>query len=237
MSLVSVIIPTYNRFEILLKTIQSVKNQTYRNIEIVVVNDGSSEEGYYKHKWGDIKIIHLNGDECSRNKFGYVCAAYVRDMGVKASKGEYIAFLDDDDYFLPKKIEMQVKVMKDFDMCCTEALLGRGTYHDKIESKKMLQEYHFKFIKEKYEKNGVDIGGGYPQKWDLKFIKIHNCIITSSVMIKRSLVDKYGMMPYRRNGNKEDYTYWKILMEHVKCFFIREPLVYYDAGHGKGRDY
>lgn len=234
MTLVSVIIPTYNRFEIVKKTIESVKNQTYKDIEIIVVNDCSTEKEYYSYNWPGVKIIHL--PENSRTKFPYPCAAYVRHQGVLQSEGKYIAFLDDDDYFLPSKIEKQVKIMKDYDMCSTEGLLGRGTYHDKIETKKMLQEYHFKYISEKYLKNGVDISKGYPEKWDKKFINIHNCIITSSVMLKKSIIDKFGFMPYLKNG-KEDYTYWKSLLENVKCYFIKEPLVYYDAGHGVGRNY
>ena len=231
--LVSVIIPTYNRFDIVKKTIESVKHQTYKNIEIIVVNDCSTEKEYYSHKW-DIKIIHL--PENSRKKFTYPCAGYVRDQGVKQSKGEYIAFLDDDDYWLPHKVEKQVKALREYDICCTEALCGRGTYEERIEKRMMLQDYHFKYIWEKYMKNGVDISNGFPEKWGEQFIRIHNCIITSSVMIKKKIIDKYGMMPYLKNG-KEDYNYWKHLLKYMKCYFISEPCLYYDLGHGKGREY
>lgn len=231
--LVSIIIPTYNRFKVLLKTIESVKNQTYKNIEIIVVNDCSTEKEYYSHNWNGVKIIHL--PENSRKKFPYPCAAYVRDMGVKESKGELIAFLDDDDYWLPKKLERQVKMMKDYDICCTEALCGRGSYEEKMDTK-MLQEYHYNYIKEKLLKNGIDISNGYPKKWGEKLINIHNCVITSSVLMKKSLIDKYGMMPYLKNG-KEDYTYWKRILKENTCFFIETPCLYYDMGHAGGRNY
>jgi glycosyltransferase involved in cell wall biosynthesis len=63
MELVSVIIPTYNRFKFVLNTIESVKNQTYKNFEIIVINDCSTEKEYYTYDWNtqypDIKIIHL----------------------------------------------------------------------------------------------------------------------------------------------------------------------------------
>ena len=51
MQKISVIIPTYNRFKYLLKALESVRNQTYKNIEIIIVNDGSSQEEYYNHKF------------------------------------------------------------------------------------------------------------------------------------------------------------------------------------------
>lgn len=228
------IIPTYNRFQILQKTIESVQNQTYKNFEIIVINDCSTEPAYYTHNWNSVKIIHLPKN--SRTLFPYPCAAYVRDQGVKQSKGEYIAFLDDDDYWLPHKLQKQVKILQDCDICSTEALCGRGTYNDKIETKKMLQEYHFNAIANKFLRNNVDISKGFPTFFDEKFINIHNCIITSSVMMKKSLIDKIGMMPYLKNG-KEDYTYWKNILKITKCYFYDKPCLYYDMGHGKGRNY
>jgi teichuronic acid biosynthesis glycosyltransferase TuaG len=61
MSKVSVVIPTFNRFKYLLNTIKSIKKQTHTNIEIIVVNDCSSEKEYYEYNWKDenINIIHL----------------------------------------------------------------------------------------------------------------------------------------------------------------------------------
>ena len=61
MNLVSVIIPTFNRFRLLLHTIQSVKDQTHKNIEIIVVNDCSTEKEYYEYNWKEngVIIVHL----------------------------------------------------------------------------------------------------------------------------------------------------------------------------------
>ena len=110
---VSVIIPTYNRFQYLLNTIKSVKGQTYSNIEIIVVNDRSTQNEYYDYDWekNNITIIHLAKN--SKEVFGYACAGgYQRNFGIKISTGKYIAFCDDDDIWFPNKIELQIKAMK-----------------------------------------------------------------------------------------------------------------------------
>ena len=80
---VSVIIPTYNRFDYLLNTIKSVKEQTHQNLEIIVVNDRSIEKEYYDYDWSgnNIKIIHL--DKNSKDTFGFACpGGYQRIFGI-----------------------------------------------------------------------------------------------------------------------------------------------------------
>ena len=95
MELVSIIIPTYNRFKYLQNVIKYLKQQTYNNIEIIVINDGSSEKEYYNYDWNNIKIIHLK--ENSKIKFGHGCPGHVRNQGINIANGKYIAFCDDDD--------------------------------------------------------------------------------------------------------------------------------------------
>ena len=96
-NLVSVIIPTYNRFKFLLNALRSVKAQTYKNIEIIIINDGSTQQEYYnfnfENEFGkNIKIIHL--DENSRKKYNYKSpGAHTRNIGIKNSNGYYLAFL------------------------------------------------------------------------------------------------------------------------------------------------
>jgi teichuronic acid biosynthesis glycosyltransferase TuaG len=83
MDKVSVVIPTYNRFTYLLNTIKSVKEQTYSNIEIIVVNDKSTQNEYYNYNWetNNIKIINL--EKNSKEIFGYACAGFVRNKGIE----------------------------------------------------------------------------------------------------------------------------------------------------------
>jgi len=104
--LVSVIIPVYNRSELLPRTIKSTVTQTYRNLEIIIVDDSSEE---------DIRTI-VNGFNDNRLRYlrrgtnGGVSEA--RNTGIKAAKGEFIQFLDSDDEFLPEKIEKQLEIFK-----------------------------------------------------------------------------------------------------------------------------
>ena len=108
--LVSVVISSYNRFDLLLNAIESVKNQTYKNIEIIVVDDGSTDKRYKNNDLENVIFLHLD-ESNSRNRLGYPSCGYVRNYGFKVSNGKYIAILDDDDYWLENKIEEQVKIL------------------------------------------------------------------------------------------------------------------------------
>lgn len=102
--MISVIIPTYNRFDSLLKAVESVKNQTYQNIEIIVVDDNSTDERYENNMIEGIKYIKI--EEGSKEILGYGCGALPRNIGMECANGEYIAFLDDDDVWMPDKLEV-----------------------------------------------------------------------------------------------------------------------------------
>lgn len=245
--LVTVIIPTYNRFKYLLNAIRSVKSQTHSNVEIIVVNDCSTQEEYYtfdfKEEFGEkFYIVHLprNGREI----YGHVVpGSLTRNIGLMLAKGEYISFLDDDDLFLPTKIEKQLRLMKEKNskFCCTEGLIGRGPY---VPDKKY-SIYHYKghywgalvnIFSRRATKETLDkMYESEVNFWTEKEVLIHNCIITSSVMMHKSIVHKSGHFPARRSG--EDYAYWKKAIKESSVMYIREPLIWYDNGHGDGRLY
>lgn len=112
---VSVIIPTYKRSDVLARAVNSVLKQTYNNIEIIVVDDNDPNSEYRKEtelvmqNFSKYKnIIYLKH---SQNKNG----SAARNSGIKMSTGNYIAFLDDDDEFLPNKIDLQVKRLEELD--------------------------------------------------------------------------------------------------------------------------
>jgi len=113
-SLVSVVIPTKNRSKLVLRAIQSVLGQTYNNIECIVVDDGSkdnTEEVVRSIK--DSRVLYIQHKESKK-------ASAARNSGIKCSRGEYVAFLDDDDVWRPRKIEKQILLInslpKDFGM-------------------------------------------------------------------------------------------------------------------------
>lgn len=106
--MVSVIIPTYNRSTTIIRAVESVLNQTYRDIEVIVVDDGSTDRtGELLKKIDDTRLRYVyqtNAGACS-----------ARNHGIDEAKGEYIAFHDSDDVWHLDKLEKQMKVMTQTD--------------------------------------------------------------------------------------------------------------------------
>lgn len=100
--LISVIIPTYNREETLSKAINSVLEQTYKNWELIIVDDASTDHTDSLIKqYNDLRIKYFrNVDNQGAN--------YCRNLGAKYARGEFLAFLDSDNYWLPQKLEKEI---------------------------------------------------------------------------------------------------------------------------------
>ena len=238
MDKVSVIIPTYNRFRYLLNTIKSVKAQTYLNIEIIVINDKSTEKEYYDYEWdsNNIKIIHL--EKNTKEKFGYPCVGYVRNKGIEKSTGKYIAFCDDDDIWFPNKIEIQLKAMQETgcNMSSTDGLIGRGIFNPTKSYKKYNAEHYYKTLQNIYNNRGSNLlNSGFPIIWTLDFLKIHNCIINSSVIVDKNILVKAGLVPYSRRG--QDYACWLNVLKYTNSIYITDICFYYDLGHANGSNH
>ena len=232
--LVSVIIPTYNRFYYLLNAIDSVKKQTYKNIEIIVINDRSTQLEYYNYPFEGITVIHL--DKNSKQVLGYGCAARVRNVGLKVANGDYIAFLDDDDIWFSTKIEMQLEAMikNNVGMSCTDGLVGHSPYREDIEYPRF-QATHIEFLKWKFRDTDYLKDGLFPVIWSKDFLLIHNCCITSSVIIRKDIVDRVGYMALKNYA--EDYDYWLRALEYTDCVYLDGIYFYYDEKHGDGQNY
>ena len=103
---VSVILPFYNNPKETIRAINSVKNQHYSNLEILIIDDGSD----YRDKDLDSLAINDNNTFVIKNKKN-MGPGYSRNIGITNSKGDYIAFLDSDDEWLPNKLKKQIHFM------------------------------------------------------------------------------------------------------------------------------
>jgi len=111
--LVSVIIPTYNRADVICKTIDDVFSQTYKNIELIVVDDGSTDDTQaVLHAYGSLIKVFIQAN---------AGPAAARNRGIEVSQGDIIAFQDSDDFWVPTKLERQVRLLErvgDSVPCC-----------------------------------------------------------------------------------------------------------------------
>lgn len=212
--LVSVIIPTYNRYELLNHSIKSVLANTYTNIETIVINDCSTDTRYYSgelEKYEKTSVIHLPVNQRQKYSKNYA-QGMTRNYGLEIAKGEWIAFLDDDDFFLPNKLDIQLSLMKDynFKFSSTNMFLIN---HNEVNVEKL----DFNIINKYFEQN-------LPQVFNSNLINRSNYINNSTVVIHRSIVDLVGNFNL---VNYEDWDYWKRALDHTNCLYISEPLVYY----------
>ena len=248
MEKVSVIIPTFNRFNYLLNTIESVKKQTYTNLEIIVINDKSTQKEYYDYDWKGNNIIILHLDENTKQKFGYPCVGYVINKGIEIMSGEYFATCDDDDIWFPNKLELQINAMKKSGckMSSTDGLIGKGIYDKTKKYKKYNAEHYYKRLQHIYrKKNSNLLEKGFPEIWTLDFLKIHNCIIACSVIIHKDIIKEIGKQKEIKMGGTKinnkivhiDYDYWLRALKYTNSVYVKDTCFYYDSGHGDGQNY
>ncbi|GAF94517.1 unnamed protein product, partial [marine sediment metagenome] len=94
---------------------ESITNQTYSNLEVIVVDDSSTDhtqDVIREHKKIDSRIVYLRNNASTGTPMG------TRNVGIGVARGEYLAFLDDDDEWLPAKIEMQLQLISVYSMIC-----------------------------------------------------------------------------------------------------------------------
>ncbi len=204
--LISIVIPTYNRYDLVLRAIDSTLKQTHKEVEIIVVDDCSRDSRYERLlNRTDIRYFKLE----KRSGLPSV----VRNFGIKKSIGNWIAFLDDDDYWLPHKLATQTQWTDSYNFISSDAYcLG----------KRWLKEINLQAWN---QYNSVNT---FVFNYDL--IKQHNLIITSSVLIKKEILEQAGLIPEdRKFRGTEDYITWlEVLKRNNSCLFIDEALLEYD---------
>ena len=205
--LISVIIPMYNSEEYIKTTLYSALNQSYKNIEIIVIDDASTD--------GSVEIIRKIAS--SDNRIRLISneinkgVAESRNTGILSSNGEYLAFLDSDDIWIKNKLEIQMEELE--------------------KSNKDVSYTSFEFIK----KSGELTGKEYivPIAINHESLLSENVICCSSVLIK---LDAIKNIKFNKNYNHEDYVLWLELLREGKTFIgIRRKLLYYRKG-GRSAD-
>lgn len=210
--LVSIIIPSFNRYDLLLHSIRSCIQQTYSHIEIIVVNDCSTDPRYRSgelEKLPKTKVLHLEINKRELHKTN-AAQGMTRQEGVNVARGEWIAFLDDDDFFLPDKLEIQLLHLKKNDglFCSTNMFMIQ---HQSISCDKL----DFVITRLYFDRE-------IPARLTKHMIDQENFINNSTVIIHSSIMQSFLPEKY------EDWELWKRILQHVDCcHYIPQPLVYY----------
>ncbi len=196
---VSIIIPIYNSEKYIRDTIDSALNQTYEDIEVIVVDDCSTDKSKYiveEYIKQNKNIVYFLQDKNEG-------AAVARNKGISLAKGRYIAFLDSDDLWNSNKLKKQLELMNN-----NNAKISFTAIEMIDESGKII-------------KNRCDV----KEIIDYKFLLKNTMIATSSVLIDRFQIGDFSMT-LRRSG--QDYSTWLNLMrDGTKAYGINEPLTKY----------
>lgn len=202
--LVSVIIPTFNRSIYLLKAIESVANQTYQNIEILVVDDGSTfnyAESICNKFENCVYYYKINGGLSS-----------ARNFGISQAKGEFIAFLDDDDFWYEQKISKQMEVFK--------TNPNVDLIHSKVAIVNEEGEVTGEFSGASLDKLGKRSGYVFWNALGIWVVKSPTPLIRKKVFQPDLLFDETIKVG-------EDIDFYQRLFYRHKVIYIDEPLAYY----------
>jgi glycosyltransferase involved in cell wall biosynthesis len=207
--MVSVIIPTFNYSHYLSETLNSVKNQSYKNLECIVIDDGSTDNTK--------EIFNTAAGDDNRFKYFYQQnrgISSARNSGLKHAIGDYIQFLDSDDLIEPDKIKSQVEIFE------------INTNFDIVYS-------NFKFFDDKnYGNFRASLKGDKSDNWMPKFStsgkEIVNCLskinflVVNSPLIRKRTVDKIGFFNERMKG-LEDRDFW------MRCAISKSYFHYHEG--------
>lgn len=223
--LVSIIIPVYNAEKTITNTLNSIKKQTYENLEVIVVNDCSTDNSFevisnFKNNFKNYKIISN-----SSNKM----ALYNRIEGVRQSKGELITFIDADDWFIPNAIEVLVNnfLKTNADMVIGSWKLTFDRYG--IFTTRHWNVYYEKLIEGFYDKEKIN------QAFELSYFgKIKLPVINWARLHKRNLFDEVLLTDdFPKIINSNDLYMNLLIYNQVNSIsFIKDLIVMYRYGGG-----
>lgn len=198
--MVSVIIPTYNRSQLVVNAVESALLQTYTDKEILVVIDGSTDntkQVLFKYFGDSIRILYKENGGLSS----------ARNFGIKHSQGDYIAFLDDDDEWCPQKLELQVKIIQENKE--TGLVYCAAVKNEVHKGRNIEKIFHCTFRGRIFEK-----------------LLEKNCIVGSgsSVLIKKDCFKDVGFFDENLEAS-EDYDMWLRIARKYPIDYVDKILV------------
>jgi glycosyltransferase involved in cell wall biosynthesis len=199
---VSIIIPTYNRAHWLREAVESVCRQTVQDFELIIIDDGSTD--------GTAETLHHISRPFVYRFQNNQGVSQARNQGILTARGKWMAFLDSDDLWLPKKLETQMH----FFSKNPEALICQ--------------------TEEIWIRNGRRVNPGKKhQKYsgDIFVPSLKLCLVSpSAVMMRRDLLEKVGLFDETLPAC-EDYDLWLRIAAHYPIYLLDEPLVVKRGGH------
>lgn len=218
MAKISIIIPIYNVREYLAKCIESVINQTYQDIEIICVDDGSTDGSYeiceyYKKKDSRIKVVHKINE-------GIVSA---RQTGLKIANGEYVGFVDGDDWIDEKMYESMIRNMEksNVDMVETGVIDSYNSFTEK-ERKYKLKEGIYK--SEKFKKNILN-----NLIYDGKFYNygVVSVYLWNKLFKRKYITECYMKLDYKQSMFEDFVSVYPYLIKHQSIAIINKAFYHY----------
>lgn len=201
--LISVIIPAYNKGDIIKETIDSALAQTYSNIEVILVDDGST----------DNTAVVVKSIKDERLRYYYQpnsgLPAKPRNKGVELSTGEYVAFLDHDDLWMKDKLEKQMSIIEKDPKI---ALVSTNAYYILNENKT-----NTSFIQ--------GLRSGYFN--DKDFLPEIYVILSTTLVRKSAFLNMGGFNESSDLKAIEDYDLWLRIYPKHACYYLSECLIYY----------
>jgi len=198
----------YNEEKYLSKAIDSVLAQSYANFELILVNDGSTDQSDAIVKnYQDSRIVYISYE-------GNKHQAYARNRGLQKATGEYIGFFDGDDIMMPDKIEKQVKYLEEHE----DILLVSGGYACMDEKGKTDD----RIIWPKYQSD----------KQIRAFMLYGNCVAAGAALFRRTVIDQYHVFFDETNRASEDYCFFIDMLPWGNFVNIKECLFCYRINYG-----
>lgn len=201
---VSVVIATYNYGRYLAGALDSVLGQTVGDFEVVVVDDGSTDDT------AEVVRPYLRDGRIRYHRTAHVGAWAARNQGVRLARAPLLAFLDSDDLWLPYKLERQLALFEadpDLGVVCSY--------------RRLMDEDGWEL---EYEQPPCCRG------WVLPHILFRNYICFSSSIVRREVFDRIGLFD-ERLAVAGDYDLWLRTARHYRFDYVAEPLVLYRTGH------